>query len=59
MNGYEAAVLIRRRLHDHAVRIVAITGWGHEDDKLKALDAGFDLHMTKPVDPAAVAQLLA
>jgi signal transduction histidine kinase len=59
MNGYEAAGLIRRRLRHHAVRIVAITGWGHENDKLKALEAGFDLHMTKPVDPAAVAQLLA
>ncbi|HEU5294491.1 MAG TPA: ATP-binding protein [Burkholderiaceae bacterium] len=58
MNGYEAAVQIRRRLGAHPVRIVAVTGWGHADDKLRARDAGFDLHLTKPVDPRAVAGLL-
>jgi signal transduction histidine kinase len=58
MNGYEAAAEIRKRLPDHTVRIVAITGWGQHDDKQRAIAAGFDQHMTKPVDPAAVAELL-
>ncbi|MCW5658984.1 MAG: response regulator [Burkholderiaceae bacterium] len=58
MNGYEAVAEIRKRLHGHPVRIVAITGWGQYDDKQRAFAAGFDLHMTKPVDPAAVAELL-
>ena len=38
--------------------LVAVTGWGQEEDKRRALDAGFDRHMTKPVDPAAVEELL-
>jgi signal transduction histidine kinase/CheY-like chemotaxis protein len=58
MNGYEAAMEMRRRLHGHAMRIVAITGWGQQDDKQRAIAAGFDLHLTKPVDPAAVVDLL-
>ena len=58
MNGYEAAAQIRASLNGHVVRIVAVTGWGHDDDRRKAIDAGFDLHLTKPVDPAAIEHLL-
>ena len=58
MNGYEAVAEIRKGLHGHPVRIVAITGWGQYDDKQRATAAGFDMHMTKPVDPAAVIGLL-
>ena len=58
MNGYEAVAEIRKRLPGHPVRIVAITGWGQYDDKQRAAAAGFDMHMTKPVDPAAVVDLL-
>ena len=39
--------------------LVAITGWGQEEDRRRALAAGFDAHLTKPADPAAVAALLA
>jgi CheY-like chemotaxis protein len=39
--------------------LVAVTGWGQAQDKRRALDVGFDAHLTKPVDPDAVAQLLA
>ena len=38
--------------------MVALTGWGQEQDKDEALRAGFDAHLTKPADPAALAQLL-
>jgi CheY-like chemotaxis protein len=33
-------------------RAVALTGWGHPQDKQRALDAGFDSHLAKPIDPA-------
>jgi len=42
-----------------AVVLVAVTGWGQAQDKRRAIEAGFDAHLTKPVDPDAVAQLLA
>jgi signal transduction histidine kinase len=58
MNGYEAVAEIRKRLPGHPVRIIAITGWGQYEDKQRAAAAGFDMHMTKPVDPAAVVDLL-
>ncbi|WP_280152930.1 ATP-binding protein [Piscinibacter sp. XHJ-5] len=50
MNGYEVA----RRWREAGgtrTRIVALTGWGQEDDKRRAVAAGFDHHLTKPVDP--------
>jgi CheY-like chemotaxis protein len=39
--------------------IVAVTGWGQSQDKQRALDAGFDAHLTKPVDLEALALILA
>jgi len=38
--------------------LVALTGWGSEDDKVRAAAAGFDRHLTKPVDPHEVEALL-
>jgi CheY-like chemotaxis protein len=39
--------------------LIAVTGWGQHEDKERALAAGFDAHLTKPVDSAAVDALLA
>jgi CheY-like chemotaxis protein len=39
--------------------IIALTGWGQENDRRRALEVGCDHHLTKPVDPAALAVLLA
>ena len=39
--------------------IVALTGWGQEEDKRRAAEAGFDRHFTKPVDPADLERLIA
>ncbi len=39
--------------------LVALSGWGQEDDKRKAEEAGFDTHMTKPVDPNELLDFLA
>jgi len=38
--------------------LVALTGWGQEEDRRRSQEAGFDLHMVKPVEPAALEQLL-
>jgi signal transduction histidine kinase len=49
MDGYEACRRMRA-IKGAAVRIVALTGWGQEHDRQRALEAGFDAHLTKPVD---------
>jgi len=41
------------------IAIVALTGWGQEEDRRRSADAGFDHHMVKPVDPTALEKLLA
>jgi CheY-like chemotaxis protein len=55
--GYDAA----RRIRDargKEVLLVAITGWGQDEDRRKSREAGFDFHLTKPVDPEAIARLI-
>jgi CheY-like chemotaxis protein len=59
MNGYEAARHLRQQPWGRNVLLVALTGWGQEEDKRRATEAGFDHHLTKPVEPAALEKLLA
>jgi CheY-like chemotaxis protein/anti-sigma regulatory factor (Ser/Thr protein kinase) len=59
LNGYEAARRIREQPWGRAMTLVALTGWGQEEDRRRAAEAGFDHHLTKPVDPAALDTLLA
>jgi PAS domain S-box-containing protein len=59
LNGYEACRRIREQPWGRSVVIVACTGWGQEDDRRKSQEAGFNFHMVKPVDPAALERLLA
>jgi signal transduction histidine kinase len=59
MNGYEVAQRFRTIAVHKDVLLVALTGWGSESDRLKSVEAGFDLHLTKPADFSAVAALLA
>ncbi|MFN2643991.1 MAG: ATP-binding protein [Burkholderiales bacterium] len=59
MNGYDAAREIRRRTNGRRVRIIALTGWGQNADRQRALEAGFDLHLTKPVDLHVLGEILA
>jgi CheY-like chemotaxis protein len=49
---------IRARPEGRGVLLIAITGWGQEKDRRESLRAGFDHHLTKPVDPEVVAQLI-
>ena len=59
MDGNAVATAIRRTSAGHGVTLVAITGWGQEKDRSQAMAAGFDHHLTKPVDPDRVQELLA
>ncbi|MEO7190492.1 MAG: ATP-binding protein, partial [Vicinamibacterales bacterium] len=59
MDGYETCRRIRQEPFGQRASIVALTGWGQERDKHRAADAGFDAHLTKPVDPIVVERLLA
>ncbi|HUR40714.1 MAG TPA: response regulator [Verrucomicrobiae bacterium] len=59
MSGLDVARKIRARPWGNSVTLVAQTGWGQEEDRRKAQEAGFDVHLTKPVDHAALMKLLA
>jgi signal transduction histidine kinase len=50
MDGYEVAARLRDRFGDTALRLIALTGYGQSTDRARALAAGFDEHLTKPVD---------
>jgi CheY-like chemotaxis protein len=50
MNGYEVARRIREQPQYGHVKLVALTGWGQEKDRLLSRESGFDHHLTKPVD---------
>jgi signal transduction histidine kinase len=58
LDGYETCRRIREALGGRAM-LVAVSGWGQQQDKTRAMGAGFDAHLTKPADPAAVTTLLA
>lgn len=58
MNGYETAALLRALPGAQARMLVALTGWGSEADQARSLAAGFDLHLTKPVNIDEVQRVL-
>jgi len=58
MSGYEVVAALRQHAATATARIVALTGYGHEDDRRKSREAGFDLHLTKPVEPAVLQEVL-
>lgn len=57
LDGYGVARKVRRAL-GAAVYLIALTGYGQPEDRARALEAGFDVHLTKPVDIAQLEQLL-
>jgi DNA-binding response OmpR family regulator len=59
LNGYEACRRIREHLWGDDVVLIALTGWGQEDDVRRSDEAGFDHHMVKPVNPNTLMKLLA
>jgi CheY-like chemotaxis protein len=57
-NGYELATKIRASPWGRGVMLIAVTGWGQGEDRRRALEAGCDHHLTKPVAPETVESLL-
>ncbi len=57
VNGYDAARRLRSTLGD-SVLLVAVTGWGQEQDKQAAREAGFDAHFTKPINLQQIIELI-
>jgi signal transduction histidine kinase len=58
-NGYEVAERVRAEPWGQGITLVAISGWGQADDKYRSDAAGFDFHLVKPVDFAALEKILA
>lgn len=58
LDGYEVAERLRSE-HGSGLKLVALTGYGREDDRKRSRDAGFDRHMTKPLEPPCLRDMLA
>lgn len=58
IDGYEIARRVRAREPAPRPFLVALTGWGQPEDRQRAIDAGFDAHLVKPVDPADLTRLI-
>jgi PAS domain S-box-containing protein len=58
LNGYDACRRIRQQPWGSDALLVALTGWGQDEDKRRSKDAGFDVHLVKPVDLGALKKLL-
>ena len=58
IDGYEVGRRIREEVWGKQVVLIAITGWGQEEDRRRSIEAGFDCHLTKPVDLAILFDLL-
>lgn len=58
MNGYELAESLRRRSEYQRTPIIAVTGYSEYDDRGRALRAGFNAHLTKPIDPSELLNLM-
>ena len=55
---YQVAEQIRAEAWGQDMTLIAVTGWGQEEDKRRAKVAGFDHHLTKPVDPVVLEALI-
>jgi CheY-like chemotaxis protein len=58
LNGYEVCSRIRKEPWGSQVTLVALTGWGQEEDRHRSMEAGFDEHLVKPVDHDVLLDLL-
>lgn len=58
MNGYELAGTLRRLAEYQSIPIIAVTGYSEYDDRGRALEAGFSAHLTKPIEPAQLLDLM-
>ena len=58
LNGYDVARALRQKPWGAGITLIALTGWGQDSDRQRAIDAGFDRHLTKPIDPDALQAIL-
>ena len=58
LDGYGVAAALRGNPATAAARLIALTGYGREEDRQRAREAGFDEHLTKPADPAVLQALI-
>ena len=58
INGYEVARRIRASAHPQRITLIAFTGYGQDEDRRLARDAGFEHHIVKPVDPATLERII-
>lgn len=58
MDGYEVARRLRQQVLGEELTLIAVTGWGQEEDRRRSGEAGFDHHLVKPVDIAVLEKLL-
>jgi len=58
LNGYDTCRQLREQAWARGVVIVALTGWGQDDDRRRSREAGFNHHLVKPVDRSALVTLL-
>ena len=58
MNGYDVAREIRQSLPNGATKLIAVTGYGQPSDRELAKQAGFDMHLLKPISPEVLQRLL-
>ena len=58
MDGYELASRLRQEPSLKGIKLVAITGYGQESDRHRAHEAGFDLHLVKPIEPGQLLRIL-
>src|SRR6476620_11498263 len=59
LNGYEVAQRIRNTSCGKSMFLIAVTGWGQEEDRQRSSEVGLNVHLVKPVEPAALERLLA
>jgi PAS domain S-box-containing protein len=59
LNVYDACRRIREEAWGKGMLLIAMTGWGQEEDRRRTMEAGFNTHLVKPVDPTALMKLLA
>jgi two-component system CheB/CheR fusion protein len=58
INGYEVAERLRAKPQFQKAMLIAVTGYGQDEDRQRSKAAGFDHHLTKPVDPTVLQDLL-
>jgi CheY-like chemotaxis protein len=59
LNGFEVCKRVRERPWGQSILMIAQTGWGQAQDRARTVEAGFDAHLTKPVAPERLRQVLA